>query len=389
MIVFICQILFFIALVGIFTVLAGYPLLVWAGAVFAPRRKNPLSLPPPRISLIVVIHNGADLVIPKFENSLTLDYPKDRFEIIFYSDGSDDGTPELMTSLNHPGVRILIDPRHEGKDKGLNRAARIVSGKILVFSDVDAMLQADALSRLTRHFADASVGGVCGRRCVGERKRPLSNAQRLYIALDGCIKQWESATGSITANDGKLYAIRKSLFKPLPPGVTDDLYNALSVVRRDKRFIYEPDAVAVVRLPSRDTRHEVARRRRIVSRSLNGIRRQREVLDPRRHGIFALRLLVNKVLRRFLPLFLLILLPTSIVLHARGPFFALVVWAQLAFYLAVAAHVVIPIGRRGSGAAKIASTAFYICAGLAGTLLGVVDFVTKPPPAKWKPVKKD
>ena len=266
---------------------------------------------------------------------------------------------------------------------------REATGEICVFSDISEMFDPDAVRMLVRHFADASVGGVCGRRCVGERKRPLANAQRLYITLDSCIKQWESATGSITANDGKLYAIRRSLFKPVPPGVTDDLYNALSVVRRKKRFIYEPDAVAVVRLPSRDTRHEVARRRRIVSRSLNGIRRQREVLDPRRHGIFALRLLVNKVLRRFLPLFLLILLPTSLFLYARGPFFALVVWAQLAFYFAAAAHFVIPRGRRGSGAARIASTAFYICAGLAGTLLGVMDFITNPPPAKWKPVKND
>lgn len=233
------------------------------------------------------------------------------------------------------------------------------------------------------------MGGVCGRRLVGEHRRPLSGAQGIYARLDGHLKVLESRMGSITSNDGKLYAIRKSLFRPVLPGVTDDLFTALSVIAHHKRFIYDPEAIAMVRLPSRNTRHETTRRRRIVSRSLNSIRHHGPILNPLKNGLFSIRLLINKVFRRCLPLFLIAIFPTSLALYGDGWFYDFIFWLQLLFYFTAAVYPILPPKAPNSTASKIAATAYYICIGMAGTLLGVIDFIFKTPPAKWKPVKND
>ncbi len=365
---------FFIALFGIFTVLVAYPLMVWLYALFSSRRK-PSRMPHYRVSLIVVIHNGIDLIVPKLRNSLSLDYPNTLLEIIFFSDGSTDGTTERLAAIDHENVRTLIDVTHHGKFYGLNRAVEAASGDILVFSDADAMLATDALTNLMPHFSDDRVAGVCGRRQVAERNKPLSLAQRLYVALDNRLKQWESRVGRVTANDGKLYAIRRSLFEPVPPGVTDDLFTALSIIRQGHDFVYEPNAVAVVKLPSRNTHHELTRRRRIVSTSLNGIYHHRELLNPSTYGFFSVRLLVNKVMRRLLPFFLLFLWPSSLILYGEDPIFTLLFWTQSLFYVAAMSYAFIPNHYQGVVYTKISSTAYYICIGMIGTLMGWIDIV--------------
>lgn len=389
MITNVSQCIFFFSLAGLFVVLVGYPLLVWILAVLTPPPRVQNIMNSCQVSLIIVVHNCANLIIPKLQNSQDLDFPKEKLEIIFFSDGSDDTTGELLASQKHDNLQTLIAEEHKGKFSGLNRAVQAATGEILVFSDIDAILEPQALKKLLRHFEDSSVGGVCGQRMVDELWKPLSGAQSFYVRLDSYLKGLESRLGSITSNDGKLYAIRKWLFKPVPPGVTDDLFTALTVIARHKRFIYEAEAVARVKLPSRNTRHEVTRRRRIVSRSLNSIFQHRPILDPRKYGLFSLRLLINKVLRRALPLFLLAILPTSWALYGSAWLYNCVLGLQLLFYLAAAAFLLFPPDKRNSTPVKICATAYYISIGMAGTLLGIIDCIHKPPPAKWKPVKND
>lgn len=378
-----------LALLGIFSVILGYPFLVWIAAALTRPRKTLMGQHVPGVTLIVVVHNGADLVIPKVQNTLALDYPEPQLETIFFSDGSNDRTMELLSSQGYPNLRILASEAHEGKFNGLNRAAMAAAGEILVFSDVDALLEPQALVKLTRHFRDQAVGGVCGRRLVGEGRKPLSGAQALYTKLDGHLKALETRIGSITSNDGKLFAIRKSLFRSVPPGVTDDLYTALGVVAGGKRFLYDPEAVARVKLPSRNTRHELTRRRRIVSQSLNSMRHHGSILNPKTYGLYSIRLIINKGLRRTLPLFLLALFPTSLVLYGSGWVYGMIFWLQLLGYLTAGLFPFLPAKKRNTQAAKISATAWYFCIGMVGTLLGVVDFIYKTPPAKWKPFKHD
>jgi cellulose synthase/poly-beta-1,6-N-acetylglucosamine synthase-like glycosyltransferase len=340
-------------------------------------------VPAPRVSLLVAVRNAEGLLAAKLDNCRALRSPGE-LEVVFVSDGSTDGTAEVLAAVRDQRLRVLAVPDHLGKAAALDQAVRCSAGEILVFSDADALLAEDALEHLLRPFADPQVGGVSGQRVILEERGDLVDAQRGYIAADSGVKRAETLLGSTSSNDGKLYAMRRSLYRAIAPGATDDLYNCLSVVEQGRRFVFEPRARAFIRTPSRNARHELARRRRIVARSLHGIAAKRSLLNPLRHGFFSIQLLVNKVLRRMLPLFFTGLLVASAVLAAEHSWARLVLVGQLAFLaLAAARRWLSTRGRLGLAAAL----AYYFCVGNLGTLLGVMDFVRGRVTVKWDPIK--
>lgn len=366
---------------GILLVFGLYPLalvvLGWLRRGREPRAAGPL----PSASLLVAVRNAEALVVEKLHNALALEAPS-ALEIVFVSDGSSDRTVERLRAEGAGRVEVLELAEHRGKAHALNLAAARCRGEVLVFSDVDALLARDALVRLLERFADERVGGVCGQRVIHEPGGELGLAQRRYIAADSALKRAESRLGSVTSNDGKLYAVRRALFRPIAPGATDDLYACLSVVEQGRRFVFEPRALAFIRTPSRNPAHELVRRRRIVARSLRGIFLKRALLNPLRHGSFALQLLVNKVCRRLLPVFLALLLGSSLALAPLHPWLWALVLLQLAFYaLALTQPLRLPL------LGKPASVAYYFCVGNLGTLLGFLDFMRGREAVKWDPIK--
>lgn len=367
---------------------ALYPPLLWLAARRHPRPAPPEAGDLPTVTMLVAVRNGQDLIAAKIRNALELDYPPDRLDVVVFSDGSTDGTEAIMRRHEGPRVTCLASPDHVGKAEALNRGALACRGAVLVLSDADALPEPGSLRALVRHFQDPRVGGVCGQRVIAGRTRALKGPQRLYVRLDSAVKAIESRLGRITSNDGKLYAIRRELFTPVPEAVTDDLFQSLNVVRQGFDFLFEPEARALIRLPSRTPRHEVERRRRIVSRSLRGIASMRALLDPRRYGVFSIGLLVNKVLRRLVPVCLILLLASSAVLSFVHPAAAVLLAAQLAFYAAALAY---PIVRTVTGGVveRAASVPFYTCVGFYGTLLGLAELASGRRISRWDPRKSD
>ncbi|MBF0144477.1 MAG: glycosyltransferase [Magnetococcales bacterium] len=385
--------LFATSFAAIFLLFAGYPLLLRLGALLLGERPHRLDESwRPRVSLIVVARNAEKLAAAKVANFQRLDYPPELLEMLFYSDGSTDGTVARVAALAEPRVRILAEAAHLGKHVGLERAAAAASGEILLFTDVDAELDPATPRLLVRHLADPAVGGVCGQRLIhkGDSGR-LGEAQSGYISWDSGIKRLESRLGSITSNDGKVYAIRRELFRGIAPAVTDDLYNALAVIRQGRRFLFEPAACAWIRLPSRDPAHEVSRRSRIVARGLRGIWLHRALFHPGRYGLFGLGLFLNKVVRRLLPLLAILLVVATALLAGDHPPMRLFLGLQGLFLLLALSHPLffarMRTGRVASVVERQASRAWYLCLGMAGTLVGVVNFLTGEVVEKWDPVK--
>jgi glycosyltransferase involved in cell wall biosynthesis len=378
--------------------LAGFALylpLLWLAARRRPARRPAPPGPtarPPALSLLVAVRNGSGTIEKKIDNALGLDYPADRLQVVVVSDGSTDGTDAILRARearDAPRLRCLVIEEHAGKAAALNRGMRECSGEIVVFSDADAIIEPGALPALAGHFADPAVGGVCGRRVIAAEGRGLRHAQRRYVGFDSAIKALESRSGRITSNDGKLYAIRRDLFRDIPGGVTDDLYVAMAVISQGRDFIFEPGARAAVRLPSRDAAHEVARRRRIVARSLCGIREMRRLLDPRRYGAFAVGLFTNKVLRRLMPVCLVLIFASSAALAPLHPAAAAFLALQAAFYAAALAYPVLHHVAGNRAVARAASVPFYICVGAWGTLLGLADFLRGRSVSRWDPAKAE
>jgi len=382
---------FLLALFALFAVFILYPLFLYLRASYS--RSSQASSGThgiPRISLIIVVHNASAMIEKKIRNSLALDYPRDLLDIVLCSDGSTDDTEELIKPFVSDRIHLRAYQQHRGKAAVINDIGAQCGGDLLLFTDVDATLAPDSVKVMIRHFADEDIGGVSGSRVICETDgSPLTAPQKNYIFADSVIKVLESRVGSTTSNDGKLYMIRRSLFRPIPPEATDDLFACLNIVSQGKRFVFEPHAYACIGKPSQSMMHELQRRRRIVCRSLSGIWRMRTLLNPIKFRSFALGLFINKVLRRALPFFLIILLVSSSLLALRFPLVWLLVGVQLLFYLlaliqSVAARIRIglsPVFDRAS------AFALYFCLGNAGTFLGVLDFVSGKRHEKWEPLK--
>jgi cellulose synthase/poly-beta-1,6-N-acetylglucosamine synthase-like glycosyltransferase len=368
---------------------AFYPVALWIGARRRPKRGLGDDSSTPFVSMLVAVRNGEAFIGEKIRNALDLEYPRDRFEIIVHSDGSTDGTVRVMRQFEDPRVVCLESAEHVGKAEALNRGILECRGDIIVFSDADALLDRGALRALVRHFDDPRLGGVCGQRVISKDGRALEDAQHRYITFDSAIKALESRFGRITSNDGKLYAVRRALVQPIPEAVTDDLFVCLSVIRQGFDFIFEPRARAFIRLPSRSASHEVERRRRIVSRSLRGIRLMRGLLNPRRYGAFAVGLMINKVLRRLLPVGLILIFVSTAVLSAFHPAAAALAALQAGFYAAALAYPVLARIVSAGAIRRAASVPFYFCVGNYGTLLGLADFLRGRRVARWDPRKTD
>jgi len=362
------------------------PLVLWTISLARGRQSLRTISVLPSVSMIIIVRNGAGQIAGKVQNTLALDYPPDRCEIIVFSDGSTDGTEQSISSLADHRIHVLSHPRHEGKNPSLNKAVQQSSGEILCFTDVDATIAPEALLKLVRHFGDPAVGGVCGDKIVAKDRTGIGEAQVVYARFARAIKEAESRLGSISSNDGTLYAIRRALFQPIPPAVTDDLYVCMSVVRQGFRFLFDREAKAHIHASSRTPRHELERRRRIVSTSLRGIVYMRAVLNPFRYGFFSVGLWINKVMRRLLPVLLIVLFLSTLCLSADSSLMKGMFILQLLFYFAAFLHWTVGRYVHLPGVAgKAGSVAFYFCLGNYGTLLGLADFLRGRKISKWDP----
>ncbi|MEW6428588.1 MAG: glycosyltransferase [Thermodesulfobacteriota bacterium] len=381
---------FTFALTGTLAVFLLYPLILLLTPGARPdngRAPSPL----PSLSLIVVHREAGPLLPEKIADCLRLHYPAGQLEIIFFADGPC-SYPVGLPAAAGSGVRLLLTGSDEilGKNEALNRAAALATNEILVLSDVDAVLDPEALVQLSGHFADTGIGGVCGRRHIRDDDRTgLHHGQEGYIGLDSLLKRLESRQGFLTSNDGKIYAVRRRLFPHLPDGVTDDLFVCLAVIAAGSLFRFDPRVTAYIRSPSRSVAHEWRRRRRIVCCSLRGISLQRHLCNPRRYGLFAIGLLINKVLRRLLLPLLVLLLFCSNRLAPSHPFFLVAYLGQMTFYcFALLYPLSIPPLTLPRFLNKGAQWSCYFLVGNLASFAGVVDFLRGRKVTGWRPEKR-
>lgn len=381
---------FAFSMLGILLVFFFNPLLIWIVYLIKGKKTFKYSPTHPSVSLITVVHNAENIIVDKIKNSLALNYPSGNYEIIVFSDGSTDETENKVKPFTEKKFRFLCSPTHDGKSYGINKAVQNSSGEVIVFSDADAMLEPNAIINLVKHFADPEVGGVCGKCIIYEDISKLAKAQSSYLRFDSTIKKIESQIGFLTSSTGTLCTIRKDLFQPIPPGVTDDLYLCLSIIKQNHRFLFEPDAKAFIKASSRSSAHEVERRRRIVNRSLTGIYIMRELFNPLKYGLFSISLLINKCFRRLLPFFLIFMFSSSLFLSFYIPPIKVALYLQIVFYLLALSYRLLfqhlPVVKI---ATRLTSLAFYFCLGNYGTLFGVLDFLMGKQIVKWNPQKTD
>ncbi len=307
---------------------AGFPALVALRGILRPRPVR-LGSETPTVSLIIAAYNEADVIGKKLENALALDYPHDKLEILVASDGSDDGTNELVKQYTDSRIQLFALPR-QGKNRTLNTVVPQARGDILVFSDADSMLGKDALRHLIAPFTDANVGGVAGDfHYVADGDE--GQGERAYWSIDRVLKELESRGGNVTSATGQIFAVRREFFTKLPGTATDDFFISVQVPLNHKRLVFEPKAIARGAVAADDSA-EFRRKVRIITRGLTGLWLNRRLLNPFDYGFYAIQLLSHKVLRRLMGIPIALMLLAAPLLWGRSWFYKLATIGQFAFH---------------------------------------------------------
>jgi cellulose synthase/poly-beta-1,6-N-acetylglucosamine synthase-like glycosyltransferase len=333
---------------------------------------------------VIAAHNEECGIEAKIHNSLALDYPPGRLEILIASDGSTDDTNEIARRFAAHGVRLLDLPR-VGKVQALHEAVLEATGEILVFSDANTLLDAKAVRLIVRNFADPDVGGVCGNQVhdLAGQADSSSDSESLYWKYDKWLKERESHTGSIVSADGAIYAIRRDLYvRPSDLAANDDFAISTQVIRRGYRLVFEAEALASEATPAR-AGEEFTRKVRIVSKGFWSILAARDLLNPLRFGFYSLVLLTHKVLRRLTPLFLAGALAGSLINVGNHPFYMWSVWAQGSFYTLAAVGGLFRSTRFGKS--RIVAVPFFFCLANAAALVACIDVMRGKRVAVWQP----
>ena len=330
----------------------------------------------PSVSLVVAAYNEASCIQQKLENSLALKYPSERFEVLIGSDGSTDGTNEIVQSCTDPRVRLSAAAR-AGKTTVLNRCIPMAQGDIIILSDANTMIEPEAIEALVRHFEDPDVGAVCGKlRLYNPTKKDYEESA--YWNYESLIKFYEGKRGSVVGANGGLYAIRRRLFTKLPPTtIVDDFVIPLRILEQGYKVVYEAAAVAHEET-TEDYGKEFGRRARIAAGNFQSLKMVPGLLLPTA-GFPAFAFWSHKLLRWCAPALMAAALVANLFLM-DSVFYRVTLFCQALFYALAylgKAGVLKGTGRR------IASVAYYFVTMNLAIVVGFWRFLRNAQKAAW------
>lgn len=282
----------------------------------------------PAVTMIIPVHNESRVLPAKLDNLAALAYPPDRLQIVFVSDGSTDGTPELLRAADArlPFRMTVVEvPERRGKANALNAGLETADGEIVVFSDASILLESAAVTEILQPFADPEVGCVSGEDHIEG-----GAGEGLYGRYELHLRNLESATGSIVGASGSFYAQRRALCRPFREGLAPDFLSVLNTVEQGYRAVTEPRARGHMTAVDR-TDQEFQRKVRTLLRGITTLFAKPRLLDPLRHGRFAFVLISHKLVRWLVPFMLIAALLSNVALYASG-MYSLLLLAQIAFY---------------------------------------------------------
>lgn len=335
------KVIFFTSLFLLFFSYLGYGIVVAAAVKLKRFVRRPKPLPDgyfPDTTLVVAAYNEAPFIREKIENTLALDYPQGKLHIIFITDGSTDGTPDIIRS--YPSITVMHENARLGKTAALNRAMQQVTTPFVIFCDANTLLNDQAVKRIVRHYQDPRCGGVAGEKKVIAGAGGAENAEGIYWKYESLLKRLDAELFSVVGAAGELFSVRTELYQSVEPDVIlDDFIISLRICAKGYRIAYAPDAFAM-ESPSAGIGEEHKRKVRISAGGFQAISRLGGLLNIFRHPVLSFQYIGHRVLRWTLaPLSLPLALVTNIWLVAaqQGALYQWVLAAQLAFYAAAVA----------------------------------------------------
>jgi len=330
------KVIFWLSMIGLFYTYIGYPALIWIVAKLRPR---PWTVKPitPSVSVVLAVHNGATLLTHKIEHLLGLDYPNIK-EIILVSDGSTDGTAELLTRQRDSGLITIVLKEHCGKGVAVNAGLVKATAEVILFVDIRPEIAPGAVQQLVSNFADPKVGCVAGELILRKESHDEASAAvcGIYWRYEKWIRSCESICGSPVGVYGGFYEVRRDLAALQPAGlILDDMFQPLSIIRKGYRSVIDSQAYVYDTWPTR-IENEFHRKVRTLAGNFQLFRLAPWTLSLRNPVLF--QLVSHKVMRLAAPYLLVLLLVSTLTLSACSLFFAAFAAFQICYWtIAIAA----------------------------------------------------
>ncbi|MDZ7738570.1 MAG: glycosyltransferase family 2 protein [Bacteroidales bacterium] len=298
----ILKITFWVLLAIIAYTYLGYTLVLFIANLFIRPRRKKTAIPEtgeelPDISLIIPAYNEMNVIDRKIKNINSLEYPANKIDVIWLTDGSDDGSYEyLKEKTNH---KVLHQTQRLGKSQAVNKAMKEVSTDLAILTDANTILNTESLNHIVAEFSDSKTGCVSGEKRImpALTGNAVCAGEGIYWRYESFIKKLESDLNTAIGGAGELLGLRSNLFREIPADIiNDDFYISVMIIKQGYRISYCPGAFALEK-PSLNTKEEKKRKVRIASGGMQIFIRHPDLLNIFKYGFYSFQYFSHKVLR--------------------------------------------------------------------------------------------
>lgn len=342
----------------------------------------------PELTLLVAAYNEEEIIEAKIKNTLALDYPETRFQIIFITDGSTDRTPELIAK--YPQILLLHEARRAGKMAAIKRAMPFATGEITVFTDGNTFLNREALKQLVKHYQNPKVGAVAGEKRImlDEHADASAAGEGFYWKYESKLKQLDYAFYSNVGAAGELFSIRTNYYPPVEADtIIDDHMIAMRIAENGFIIAYEPKAYAM-ETASENSKEELKRKIRIAAGGLQSILRLPKAANPFCYPLLTFQYISHRVLRwTIVPFLLVMIFFLNIVLTVVGGgiLYQFLLGAQLIFYSLALMGLYL---EKRQVRVKAFFIPYYFCLMNYAVIAGIFRFLRGKQSAAWEKSKR-
>lgn len=342
----------------------------------------------PTVTILIAAWNEEDMIVEKIHNTLALDYPKEKLQVIFITDGSTDQTPELIKPFT--SVTLLHSDVRAGKMAAIKRAIPYANGEIMVFTDANTFLNDRAIKELVKHYQNLKVGAVAGEKriFVDEKADASSAGEGFYWKYESKLKAWDYELYSNVGAAGELFSIRTELYQPVESDtIIDDHMIAMRIAENGYIIAYEPNAYAT-ETASANTGEELKRKIRIAAGGIQSILRLKKAANPFYYPIFTFQYISHRVLRWTITPFLLLfafVLNAVIAYQTDSGFYKILFLLQVTFYMLSLMGLLF---EQKNIKIKAFFIPYYFCLMNYAVVAGMIRFYQKNQSAAWERSKR-
>lgn len=342
----------------------------------------------PTCTLVVAAYNEESFMKDKIANTLSLNYPTQKLNLLFITDGSSDNTPNIISQYSQ--IQLMHQPQRAGKIAAIHRAMEFVHTDAVVFTDANTFLNKDALIKICRHYSDATVGAVAGEKRVhfDENADASAAGEGFYWKYESALKKWDSELYSVVGAAGELFSVRRSLYQPVSADtVLDDFMISMLIAKKGYRIIYEPEAFAT-ETASENVSEELKRKIRIAAGGMQSILRLKSLFNPFLYPVLSFQYISHRVLRWTITPFLLILslvLNIILALEPEATGYQVLLLAQILFYILALLGFIM---EKKQLRIKILFIPYYFCVMNYAILAGIIRYFTSKQSAVWEKAQR-